>query len=475
MPAHAVAAPDDEIAFLSATDLAAAYRARRLSPVEVTAALLRRIEHVNPTINAFVTVTADIALSSAQQSEAAFATGRVRGPLEGIPVAIKDLSLTKGVRTTFCSRVLEHNVPTEDSPVPAQLKASGAVMLGKTNSPEFGWKSPTDNPLFGPTRNPWNRALTSAGSSGGSAAAVACGLGPLGTGGDAGGSLRQPASFCGVVGVKPSFGLVPMYPPLTVGSLVSEGPLSRTVRDAALMLNAIAFHDARDAFSAPDLGIDYVGACDGGIENMRVAWSPDLGYAHVDPDVLRITAAAAARFAQLGAVVEEATPGWADPCEIFQTLFYGVFGAEVDALLPQWSGKLDPGLERLAERGRSLSAFDVAHAMKLRLELQLHMARLFETYDLLLTPTMPLLPFPIGIDFPTEIGGRTVSGMQWTAFTFPFNLTGNPAVSIPAGWMPDGLPVGLQIVGRRWEDSRVLRAAAAFEALAPWTQRRPAV
>lgn len=466
---------DEEIGYLSAVELAAAYRARRLSPVEVTEAILRRIERVNPKINAFVTVTADLALAAARESECAFATGNVRGPLEGIPLGIKDLSLTKGIRTTMGSRVFEHFVPDEDSPIPERLKANGAVMLGKTNSPEFGWKSPTDNPLFGPTRNPWNLALTPAGSSGGTGAAVATGLGPLGSGGDGGGSIRQPASFCGVVGVKPTFGLVPMYPPSPVGSFVSEGPMSRTVRDSALMLNVIAGSDERDAFSAPDLGIDYLAECDGGISGLRVAWSPDLGYAAVDPRVREIATAAATRFEELGAKVEEANPGWSDPYELFHTLFYGLVGAEVADLLPEWTGKLDPGLERLAELGRPLTAFDIARATKTRIEMQVTMARFFERYDLLLTPTMTLPPFPIGIDFPSEVGGQQVTGMQWTAFTFPFNLTGNPAVSVPAGWTDDGLPIGLQVVGRRWEDGLVLRACAAFEAIAPWSQRRPPV
>lgn len=466
---------DDEIGFLTALELAAAYRARRLSPVEVTESILRRIERVNPAINAFVTVVADIALEAARSSERAFATGRVRGPLEGIPLGVKDLSLTRGIRTTKGSRVFEHFVPEEDSPIPERLKAAGTVLLGKTNTPELGWKSPTDNPLFGPTRNPWNPALTAAGSSGGSAAAVAAGLGPIATGGDGGGSIRQPASFCGVVGVKPTFGLVPQYPPLTVGSFVSEGPLSRTVRDAALALTAIAGGDQRDAFAAPDLGIDFVAACDGGIAGLRVAWSPDLGYAAVDPEVRAIAAAAAARFEELGARVEEAHPGWSDPYELFHTLFYGLLGAEIEDLLPDWSGKLDPGLERLVERGRPLTAFDIARATKRRIEMQVTMARFFERFDLLLTPTMTLPPFPVGIDFPDRVGGEPVTGMQWTAFTFPFNLTGNPAASIPAGWTAEGLPIGLQVVGRRWEDGLVLRACAAFEAIAPWAHRRPPV
>ncbi len=464
-----------ELCFFSATELAAAYRAKTLSPVEVAQTILQRIERINPIINAFVTVTADQAIASAKESERRFATGEIRGPLEGIPVSIKDLSPTQGIRTTFGSRVYAHHVPDEDAPIVERLKRSGAVLLGKTNTPEFGWKSPTDNPLFGPTRNPWKLDRTAAGSSGGTAAAVASGMGPIGTGGDGGGSIRQPASFCGIFGLKPTFGLVPMYPPSVVGTFVSEGPLSRTVRDAAMMLNVIAGPDYRDIFSAPGPQTDYLAACDGSIRGLRVAWSPTLGYAAVDPVVRAVTERAARRFTELGCTVEEADPGWPDPCELFHVLFYGLVGGEVNRLLPEWQGQLDPGLEQIVERGRQLHAFDVARAQVLRNELQLTAARFFQTYDLLLTPTMTLPPFALGIDFPSEVAGQPVHGMQWTAFTFPFNLTGNPAASVPAGWTDDGLPIGLQIVGRRWEDAVVLRASAAFEALQPWAHRRPPI
>jgi aspartyl-tRNA(Asn)/glutamyl-tRNA(Gln) amidotransferase subunit A len=264
-----------------------------------------------------------------------------------------------------------------------------------------------------------------------------------------------------------------MYPPAVVGTFVSEGPLSRTVRDSAMMLDLIAGHDRRDIFSAPRPAVDFVAACDGDLAGLRVAWSPDLGYAAVDPEVRAITERAAARFTELGATVEEANPGWPDPYPLFHTLFYGLVGGDINELLGTWAGKLDPGLERLAELGRPLTAFDLAKAQNIRHDLQLAMARFMERYDLLLTPTMTLPPFPVGIDFPDRVGGQPVTGMQWTAFTFPFNLSGSPAASVPAGWTASGLPVGLQIVGRNWEDALVLRASAAFEALQPWADRRP--
>jgi Asp-tRNA(Asn)/Glu-tRNA(Gln) amidotransferase A subunit family amidase len=462
-----------ELCFLPTTELAAGYRSRRLSPVEVAEAVLGRIERINPALNAFVTVTADLALASARESELRFATGESRGPLEGVPVGIKDLSATKGIRTTRGSRIFADDVPGEDAPIVERLRRGGAVILGKTNTPEFGWKSPTDNPLFGPTRNPWNRERTAAGSSGGSAAAVAAGMGPIATGGDGGGSIRQPASFCGVFGIKPTFGLVPTVPRGVGGTFVSEGPLSRTVRDGAALLGVMAGYDPRDPFGAPVPAIDYVAACDGGLRGLRVAWSPDLGYAAVDPTVRDIAERAARRFADLGCEVEEANPGWPDPWQLFHTLFYALVGGDKDRYLPEWRDRLDPGLVRIIEAGRAVSAFDVARAELARNELQQRAARFFARYDLLLTPTMTLPPFAIGVDFPAEVGGRRVMGMQWTAFTFPFNLTGQPSASLPAGWTEDGLPIGLQVVGRRWEDALVLRACAAFEALQPWAERRP--
>jgi aspartyl-tRNA(Asn)/glutamyl-tRNA(Gln) amidotransferase subunit A len=464
---------EDELCFLSAVELGAAYRARSLAPSEVTEAVLHQIERVNPQINAFVTVTADLARVAALEADRRFAEGRVAGPLDGVPVGIKDLSPTAGIRTTRGSRVYEWDVPTEDAPIVERLRRGGAIILGKTNTPEFGWKSPTDNPLFGPTRNPWHLERTAAGSSGGSAAAVACGMGPIATGGDGGGSIRQPASFCGVFGIKPTFGLVPMFPPSIAGTFVSEGPLSRTVRDSAVVLDVIAGDDPRDIFSAPGLDVTYSTACDGGIAGLHVAWSPDLGYAKVDPVVREITERAARQFEELGAHVEEAAPGWSDPYELFHTLFYSLVGGTVDALLPEWKGRLDPGLERIWEAGREVTAFDIARAQRTRNDLQLTAAAFFARYDLLLTPTMTLPPFPIGINFPENVSGEAVTGMQWTAFTFPFNLTGNPAASVPAGWTVDRLPVGLQVVGRRWQDDVVLRACAGFEAIQPWALRRP--
>ena len=463
-----------DLTFLSAEALATGYRARQFSVSEVVEAILDRIERDNPLVNAYCTVRPEHARAEAAAADRAFALAEVLGPLHGVPVSIKDLIPTRGVRTTSGSRVYADYVPEDDAPVVARLKAAGAIVLGKTNTSEFGWKSPTDNLLFGPTRNPWDLARTSAGSSGGAAAAVACGLGPLGIGSDAGGSIRQPASFCGVFGLKPSFGLVPNVPAGVLNTFGSTGPLSRTVRDAAMALNCIAGPDERDWFAQPRPDLDYVAACSGDIRGLRVAWSPDLGYAAVEPEVRRIAEVAARTFANdLGCEVEEAAPGWSEPSELFHVLFYAVLGAVVEDLLPEWRDQLDPGLLWIADLGRKYAAFDVSRALQQRIVLQDTARRFFEKYDLLLTPTMTLAPFALGISYPREVAGVRVRGMQWTAFTFPFNLTGQPAASVPCGWTARGLPVGLQVVGRGRDDASVLRACAAFERAAPWADRRP--
>jgi Asp-tRNA(Asn)/Glu-tRNA(Gln) amidotransferase A subunit family amidase len=462
-----------DLTFLSAEALAAGYRARQFSVSEVIDAILDRIERDNPLVNAYCTLIPDRARAEAAAADRALAQAEMLGPLHGVPISIKDVIATAGVRTTRGSRVYADHVPEEDAPVVSRLKAAGAIVLGKTNTPEFGWKSPTDNLLFGPTRNPWDLNRTSAGSSGGAAAAVACGLGPIGIGSDGGGSIRQPASFCGVFGLKPSFGLVPSVPAGAANTFGSIGPLTRTVRDAALALNCIAGPDERDWFAQPRPDVDYLAACSGDIRGLRVAWSPDLGYAAVEPEVRRIADAAARTFTDLGCDVEEAAPGWREPSELFHVLFYGMFGAVVEDLLPDWRDQLDPGLVWIADLGRQYSAYDVSRAHRKRLELQDTARRFFEKYDLLLTPTMTLPPFGLGISYPREVAGVPVRGMQWTAFTFPFNLTGQPAASVPCGWTAEGLPVGLQVVGRRHDDASVLRACAAFERSAPWTDRRP--
>jgi Asp-tRNA(Asn)/Glu-tRNA(Gln) amidotransferase A subunit family amidase len=466
---------NEELCWKSAAELAAAIRGRRLSPVEVTEAVLARLEVVNSRINAFCTVVADRALAEARAAEAAVMRGETLGPLHGIPISFKDLTPTAGIRTTFGSKIFEHHVPTEDAVVVTRARTAGAVMIGKTKTPEFGCKAVTDNLIFGHTRNPWRLDRIAGGSSGGAAAAVAAGLGPLAEGSDLAGSIRIPASVCGVVGLKPSLGRVPRAPVLNGWTGMSHvGPLARTVRDAALALSVWAGPDERDPQSLPDTGEDFARAADGGIRGLRVAYSADLGYAAVDAEVRRITAAAAKLFATLGADVEEAHPGFEDPLPLFVDLTAPIRAAAMEPLLLKGRDQMDPVLYARVSHGQKMSAVEWERATHRRTALWQIVRAFFEGHDLLLTPTTSVAAFPIGLPHPAEIEGRRIDNqLQWFPFTFPFSITGQPAVTVPCGFTAEGLPVGLQIVGRRFADATVLRAAAAFEAAQPWADRRP--
>jgi aspartyl-tRNA(Asn)/glutamyl-tRNA(Gln) amidotransferase subunit A len=464
---------EDEIVHSSALELARRYREREVSPVEVVDATLARIERLNPSLNAFVTVTVELAREQARIAEERIRRNADPGPLTGIPVSVKDLTPTKGIRTTRGSLLFQDWVPDFDAPLVERIYDEGAVLLGKTNTPEFGWKGDSGNRVVGPTHNPWGHGRTAGGSSGGAAAAVAASLGPLAQGTDGAGSVRIPACFCGVFGLKPSFGLVPYYPASALEPLSHNGPITRTVRDAALLLDAIARPDARDRFSLGAGGRGYLAACEGGISGWRVAWSPDLGYAAVEDEVAQLTAAAAKAFSDLGADVEEVDPRLGDPYEILDVAWSAGQAAIHAGDLEQVRDRLDPGRLALINYATRWNGVDVAATVLQRADFY-DRARVFmDRYDLLLTPTLPVTAFPAGEDFPRTVAGREATFLSWTPFTYPFNLTGQPAATVPCGSASDGLPVGLQIVGRVREDGRVLRAAAAFEEARPWAGARP--
>jgi aspartyl-tRNA(Asn)/glutamyl-tRNA(Gln) amidotransferase subunit A len=346
-------------------------------------------------------------------------------------------------------------------------------VLGKTNTPELGWKGVTDNLVFGPTRNPWNLERTPGGSSGGASAAVAAGLGPIAIGTDGGGSIRIPAAFTGIYGLKPSFGRVPIYPPSALEQISHAGPMTYYVRDAALTLQVIAGPDERDRNTLPASDVDYLRACDGDLSGLKVAWSPDLGYAPIEPAVRTAAEAAARQFSALGCEVEQVDLDWGDCEPTWSYFFYGNLTAYFS---PDWAEKrplLDPGLAEMIDQWRATSMTDYVQALFERAAYWERVRPLFERYDLLLTPTMPLGAFEVSRNTPDEIAGHPVRGLSWSPFTYPFNLTGQPAASLPCGVTPDGLPVGLQVIGRRFADETVLRASAAFEAAAPWQHHRP--
>ena len=473
----------DELCTIDAVTMAAEIRARRLSPVEVTQAVLERMERLEPTLHAYCTPTPELAMETARRVEAAIADGQQVGPLAGVPVAVKDLICTRGIRTVSGSRAYEDFVPDEDDVVVERLKAADAVILGKTNVPEFGYSGVGHNLVFPATRNPWNTELTPGGSSAGSGAAVAAGMGPLALGSDGGGSIRIPSSFCGLYGLKASMGRVPLYPGTkderhpgvsSWESLEHIGPMTRTVADSALLMSVIAGPDPRDRFSVPAGDVDWTRCTEGGIRGLRVAYSADWGYAAVDPRVRAVVDDAVETFERdLGCTVERVDPSWPHPYEAF----WAIVANESDLR----------GLRAMVERigadnmtphvvdfiRTEWTAEQFTDALMVRKAVQNEMWRLMQDHDLLLTPTLAVPPFEVGIQGPGVIDGRSVEPFEWLHFTYPLNFTGQPAASVPAGWTDDGLPVGLQVIGRHLDDSTVLRASAALEAARPWAQRWP--
>ena len=454
-------------AVMTATELCERYRSKALSPVEATEAALARIERLNPELNAFLLVDGDGALAAARDSEVRWSRGEPLGLVDGVPTSVKDVLLTKGWPTLRGSRAVQPAQDwDEDAPGVGRVREQGAVLLGKTTTPEFGWKGVTDSPLTGITRNPWNPQKTPGGSSGGAAAAVATGMGALAFGTDGGGSIRIPAGFTGIFGLKPSFGRVPAYPQSPFGSVAHVGPMTRSVADAALMLTVISGPDPRDPYALPPEDRDYRTRLDAGIEGLRVAFSPDLGGQPVDPEVAALVERAARRFEELGATLELAEPAVPDCGEIFRTHWFAGAGYVVAGLSEAQKAVMDPGLLQIAAQGAEIGLQDYLAAGRARDAWGETMLAFHQDWDLLLTPSLPIPAFDAGLEMPPDQGERR--WVDWTPFTYPFNLTGQPAASIPCGLTEGGLPVGLQIVGPRFADHLVLRAAAAFEAAAPF-------
>ena len=464
---------DVDVCGLTALELLDAYVQRIVSPVEVVDAVFERIDALNPSINAFLTLARDAAKDDAHRAEDALAANEGSNrPLLGIPVSIKDLTPTLGLRTTFGSLLSKDWVPDADSIVGERLRAAGAIILGKTNTSEFGWKGEAGNRLIGPTRNPWGLSRTSGGSSGGAAAAVASGMGPIAHGSDGAGSVRIPAAFCGVFGMKPSFGVVPYHPASPIGALAHTGALSRTVADARLLLSVMSGADPRDRFSI-DQRIRAGSSSPEGLAGTKVAWSVDLGHASVETEVIEITSRAVAVFEELGCEVVETQPNFGDPYDALDSIWAAAHAGSHRDNLEEVRELVDPGRLAVIERGRSLSAQDVGRAHIDLSRFAADVLAFMEPFDLLVTPTLPLAAFEAGADQPGSVAGRETEYLSWTPFTYPFNITGQPAATVPCGLDSRGLPVGLQIVGRWRDDEAVLRAATAFEGVRPWPRLAP--
>jgi aspartyl-tRNA(Asn)/glutamyl-tRNA(Gln) amidotransferase subunit A len=456
-----------DIKSLTAAALLDLYRKRELSPVEVTRDQLDRIEKFEPAINGFIVVDRDNALKAARASEARWRKGEPAGLVDGLGATVRDNVWMKDLPARRGSVVSDPAPMKADAPAVARLRESGAVILGKTTLPEYGWIGACHSPLTGITRNPWKRDRTTGGSSGGAAAAALLNLGHLHIGTDGAGSIRIPAAFTGVFGIKPSFGRVPAFPASPFSILAHLGPLTRTVTDAALMLSVIGQPDERDMTAWNTPAPDYRTGLEEGVRGLRVAWSPRLGYVkQLHPEVEAATRQAARAFAELGAVVEEADPGFADPYDTIMTIWGGVSAVVVGAVPEPDRVKMDPGFRKIADDGKGVSLAAYLAAYSARQDLAITMARFHEKYDLLLTPQMPIPALEAGRVTPAD-GSYGDNWINWSPYTYPFNLTQQPAASVPCGFSSEGLPIGLQIVGPARRDHLVLRAARAFERAHP--------
>ncbi|HET6562236.1 MAG TPA: amidase [Marmoricola sp.] len=461
-----------DLAALTAAELVAGYRDGDFTPVDAAREVLAAIDRGNDAVNAFVLVDEERALKDAADSTERWHTGATRGPGDGVPTSIKDIFYTRGWPTLRGTRLIGAEGPWDvDAPVVARLRETGAVLVGKTTTPEFAWKGVTDSLRHGPTGNPHDPSLTAGGSSGGSAAAVAAGMGPWSVGTDGGGSVRIPASFTGSVALKPTYGLVPMFPASPFGTLAHAGPMTRTVTDAALMLDVLTGFDSRDWSALPTPGESFTTRLDDGVAGLRVAYSATLGYVHNDPEVESLVRSAVKVLADAGAHVEEVDPGFDDPVEAFHALWFAGAAKVLEAYGPDAIDHVDPALRLGVESMGRISASEFLGATAVRMELGVRMGAFHERFDLLLTPTMPITAFPKGQEAPDGWGSQNWT--SWTPYTYPFNMTQQPAASVPCGFTAAGLPVGLQVVGPRHADRLVLRAARAYEVAAGWPTDRP--
>jgi aspartyl-tRNA(Asn)/glutamyl-tRNA(Gln) amidotransferase subunit A len=457
-------------ALLSATALTELYRTRKLSPVETVKAVLARIERFNPTVNAYLHVDADGALAAAKASEARWLAGSPQGLVDGVPIGVKDNILVQAMPARFGSKLTPAGAQPFDAPAVARLREQGAIVLGKTTMPEYGWKATSDSPLTGLTRNPWDTRMTTGGSSAGAVASAVLGMGALHLGTDGGGSIRIPAAFTGCFGIKPTRARVPAFPTSPLGTIAHHGPLTRTVADAALAMSLIAGPDTRDVYGWVSAAPDYRARLEEGVRGLRIAYSPKLKFVRrVHPEIERAVATAAKTFAELGAHVEERDPDLGgDPVDDWNTLWWSAMALQLAPFRDRLERDADPALLATCRHGSEISAFALIRAQMRRAELHNIMARFHETCDLLLTPAVSVPAFEVG-DLVPRSGGWGPAWADWAPFSYPFNMTQQPAASIPCGLTADGLPIGLQIVAAVGADDLVLRASRAYEATRQWT------
>ena len=462
-----------QLNWLSACAMAKGFAKGRFSPIDVAKACLEQMKNHEPQLNAMSLIDEATTLTMAKASGKRWKKAKPLSPLDGVPILIKDLLLTKGWPTSRGSKTVDQAGPWDvDAPSVARLREAGAVFMGLTTTPEFGWKGVTDSPLTGVTRNPWNTAMTPGGSSGGSAAGLAAGYAPLALGTDGGGSIRIPAGFTGTFGLKPSFGRVPAFPLSPFGTVAHIGPMTRSVGDAALMMNAITQPDNRDWFSLPYDDRDYLKKLDRGVKGLRIAFSPGLGYVKVDPEIAATVKKAVNVLKRLGAKVTVIDPGFSDPVNCFRVLWWSAARNVLSNIPPEKRALLEPALADVGEQAASITVADIFEANKTRGLLGTHMRLFMENYDVLLTPTLPVPAFGAGLLQPDDPDNHG-KWVNWTPFTYPFNLTQQPAASVNCGFTQSGLPAGLHVVGRMFDDQTVLKVCAAYEAQTKFFRQKP--
>jgi len=466
----------EEICFISACDMAEKIKNQELTCIEITETIIERIEKLNPIVNAYCTPTFELAREMAKESDKAIKKGEKLGLLHGIPTSIKDLIETKGIRTTYGSLIYENYVPEVDEIVVKRLKDAGCVILGKTNTPEDGHKTATDNFIFGETVNPWDLKKTCGGSSGGAAVAIATGMGPIALGSDGGGSIRIPASLCGVYGLKPTFGRIPRICKKSAFSTLSHlGPLTRFVKDAALMLDAIAGPYLADKYSIPQKNLNFLESLEEEPSKLKIGYSLDMNVKACDEEVEKSILDAVEKFQEFEwcSEVEKVKIRLKKALVAFTIKVTAGMYYDYTPFIEQWRDKMAPELVRMVDAGKLVKTSDLMRAESHEKEIDNVISQYFKKYDILITPTTPVPAIDLGIPYPSKVAGKPSPPTGLMGFTYPFNITWNPAASIPCGWTNNGLPIGMQIVGRRFDEITILQISKAFENLHPWQDKKP--